>query len=183
LHAGRSRGRNFRENAIPLHLLESLEMKKNVSAACILFAAFALTAAAADKPAPAVNADTKESFATVAGWVQKEMHSGGRYEHVTDSERSTVETKLASMSALLDKKGSVAQMSDAEKTQMFNDQEQVNAILAHRDGDRLVCQSAAPVGSHIPIKTCKTARQMEGDQREAQKFQQDRQSVQYRSGN
>jgi hypothetical protein len=167
-----------------LHLLESPEMKKYVSAACVLLAAFAdNAAAAADKPAPAVNADTKESFATVSGWVQKEMHSGGRYEHVTDSERSTVEAKLASMSALLDKKGSVAQMSDAEKTQMFNDQEQVNAILAHRDGDRLVCQTVAPVGSHIPVKSCKTARQMEGDQREAQKFIQDRQNSQLKSGN
>lgn len=159
-------------------------MKKNVSVACLLLVAFAVNAAAAaDKPAPAVNADTKESFATVSGWVQKEMHAGGRYEHVTDSERSTVEGKLASMSALLDKKGSVAQMNDAEKTQMFNDQEQVNAILAHRDGDRLVCQTVAPVGSHIPVKSCKTARQLEGDQREAQKFIQDRQSVQTKSGN
>jgi hypothetical protein len=87
------------------------------------------------------------------------------------------------MSTLLDKKGSVAQMNDAEKTQMFNDQEQVNAILAHRDGDRLVCQTVAPVGSHIPIKSCKTARQLEGDQREAQKFIQDRQNVQFKSGN
>jgi hypothetical protein len=159
-------------------------MKKHVSAACILFAAFSLSAAAAaDKPAPAVNADTKETFATVSGWVEKEMHSGGRYEHVTDSERSTVEAKLASMSALLDKKGSVAQMNDAEKTQMFNDQEQVNAILAHRDGDRLVCQTVAPVGSHIPVKTCKTARQLEGDQREAQRFIQDRQTYQTKGGN
>jgi hypothetical protein len=157
-------------------------MKKNVSAACLLFAVFAVGASAADKPAPAVNADTKESFATVSGWVEKEMHTGGRYEHVTDTERSTVETKLASMSALLDKKGSVGQMNDAEKTQMFNDQEQVNSILAHRDGDRLVCQTVAPVGSHIPIKSCKTARQMEGDQRDAQKFIQDRQNVQFKSG-
>jgi hypothetical protein len=159
-------------------------MKKNVSAVWLLLAAFAVNAvAAADKPSPTVNADTKESFATVSGWVQKEMHIGGRYEHVTDSERSTVEGKLASMSALLDKKGSVAQMNDAEKTQMFNDQEQVNAILAHRDGDRLVCQTVAPVGSHIPVKSCKTARQLEGDQREAQKFIQDRQNVQMKSGN
>ncbi len=159
-------------------------MKKNVSAAWLLLAAFAVNAVAAtDKAAPAVNADTKESFATVSGWVTKEMHTGGRYEHVTDSERSTVEGKLASMSTLLDKKGSVAQMNDAEKTQMFNDQEQVNAILAHRDGDRLVCQTVAPVGSHIPVKSCKTARQMEGDQREAQKFIQDRQNIQTKSGN
>ena len=73
-------------------------------------------------------------------------------------------------------------MSDADKTQMFNSQEQVNAILSHRDGDRMVCQTVAPVGSHIPVKTCKTARQMENDHREVQKFIDDRQNAQMKSG-
>lgn len=158
-------------------------MKKIVSAAWLLVAAFAVTAAAADKPEPAVNADTKDSFSTVSGWVQKEMSPGGRYEHVTPSERTTVDAKLAEMSALLDKHGSVSAMSDADKTQMFNSQEQVNAILSHRDGDRMVCQTVAPVGSHIPVKTCKTARQMENDHREVQKFIDDRQNAQMKSGN
>jgi hypothetical protein len=157
-------------------------MKKNVSAAWLLFAAFSIGAAAADKPEPAVNADTKETFVTVSGWVQKEMSPGGRYEHVTSSERSKVDEKLAEMNALLDKHGSVAAMGDADKTAMFNSQEQVNAILAHRDGDRLVCQTVAPIGSHIPVKTCKTARQMEGDHREVQKFIDDRNHAQLKSG-
>ena len=158
-------------------------MQKYVSAALFLFAAFAASAAASDKPDPAVNAETKDKFVTVSEWVQKEMTPGGRYAHVTPSERSTVDSKLAEMGSLLDKRGSVAQMNDAEKTEMFNSQEQVNAILAKRDGDRMICQNVAPVGSHIPVKTCKTARQMEGDQRDAQKFLNDRQNVQFKSGN
>lgn len=156
-------------------------MKKHVSS-ILLFAAFAITAAAAEKPQPAVNADTKERFATVSSWVQQEMRPGGRYAHVTASERSTVEAKLSEMGGLLDKHGSVEQMNDADKTEMFNSQEQVNSILAKRDGDRLVCKSVAPVGSHIPVTTCRTARQMEVDQHEAQKFIDDRQNVQLKSG-
>lgn len=158
-------------------------MKKYASS-ILLMAAFAVTAAAADKPQPAVNADTKESFATVSSWVQQEMKPGGRYEHITSSERTTVETKLAEMGGLLDKHGSVAQMNDTDKTEMFNSQEQVNSILTRRDGDRLVCKSVAPVGSHIPVTTCKTARQMEADQHEARKFIDDRAAtVQLKSGN
>jgi hypothetical protein len=158
-------------------------MNKNVSAAWLLFAAFSLSAAAADKPSPAVNADTKESFATVSSWVDKEMAPGGRYAHVSSSERGTVDATLSEMSALLDKHGSVSAMNDADKTLMFNKQELVNSILAKRDGDRLICNSVAPVGSHIPVKTCKSVRQMETDQRDAQKFVQDRQNVQFKSGN
>ncbi len=156
-------------------------MKMHASS-LLLFAAFAVAAAAAEKPQPAVNADTKDRFATVSSWVQQEMRPGGRYAHVTATERSTVEGKLAEMGGLLDKHGSVDQMNDAEKTEMFNSQEQVNAILAKRDGDRLICKSVAPVGSHIPVTTCRTARQMEADQHEAQKFLDDRQNVQLKSG-
>jgi hypothetical protein len=158
-------------------------MNKHASSV-LLFAAFAITAAAADKPEPAVNADTKERFATVSSWVQQEMRPGGRYEHITSSERSTVEAKLAEMGGLLDKHGTVAEMNDTEKTEMFNSQEQVNAILTKRDGDRLICKSVAPVGSHIPVTTCRTARQMESEQRDARTYIEDpSRNVQLKSGN
>ena len=49
-------------------------------------------------------------------------------------------------------------------------------------GQFAAVQTVAPVGSHIPVKSCKTARQLEGDQREAQKFIQDRQNVQLKGG-
>jgi hypothetical protein len=43
---------------------------------------------------------------------------------------------------------------------MFNAQQEVNAILSKRDGERLICKSERPVGSNIPIKTCRTASEM-----------------------
>jgi len=155
-------------------------MKKTAWAA-LLLVAMSASAGAATKADPAVNADTKESFAAVSEWVRKEMSAGGRYEHVTASERKTVDARLDEMAGLLDRYGSVAQMSEAEKTRMFNDQEEVNAILAKRDGDRMICKSVAPVGSHIPVKTCKTARQIAQEQRDARRFLEDRQNAQFRS--
>ena len=135
---------------------------------CLLIAALVPSAAFAAKPAPAVNADTKDTFATVSTWVRKEMATGGRYAHVTASERGRVDAKLTEMSTLLDAHGSVAQMSDADKTKMFNDQEEVNAILANRDNERLICKSEAPVGSHLPVKTCRTYAEIQEQQRISQ---------------
>ena len=157
-------------------------MKMRFVAAFIVAAWVLPAVAATDKPEPAVNADTKETFATVSEWVHKEMGTGGRYAHVSASERSAVDAKLAEMGTLLDKHGSVAQMNDADKTLMFNNQEQVNAILAKRDGDRLICKSVAPIGSHIPVKTCKTARQMEQDQKDVRQFMDDRGQITQKRG-
>lgn len=154
------------------------------SPAVVLLAAalFALPVAAKDKPAPAVNADNKESFATVSSWVRKEMSDGGRYGDVSDKERQTVDARLTEMGQLLDKHGSVAEMQDADKTKMFNNQEEVNSILAKRDGDRMVCKSVAPVGSHIPVKTCKTARQIAQEKRDADTFLRSREQISQRQG-
>lgn len=158
-------------------------MKFSPAVALLAAALFALPVAAKEKPAAAVNADNKESFATVSSWVRKEMMSdGGRYGDVSDKERQTVDARLTEMGELLDKHGSVAQMQDADKTKMFNNQEEVNSILAKRDGDRMVCKSVAPVGSHIPVKTCKTARQIAQDKRDAEQFLRNREQVSQKAG-
>ena len=149
---------------------------------CLLLTLVFSSLAHAEKPAPAVNADTKESFATVSQWVHKEMDQGGRYEHVTPKERTRIDARFDEMHQLLDQRESVAQMSDAEKTRMFNAQEEVNAILAGRDGDRLICQNVAPVGSHIPVKKCNTAREIEESRLSAQRVLADKQIRLQKSG-
>lgn len=126
---------------------------------------------------PAVNANTKETFAAVSAWVRKEMSAGGRYAYVTETEKSKVDAKLSEMGGLFDKHGSVAEMNDSDKTMLFNDQEELNAILSKRDGDRLVCKNEVPIGSHIPVKVCKTYSQIEAEHHNARQFIDDRSPV------
>jgi len=112
--------------------------------------------ARASKTETILKADNAAEFSSVIASVQKEMLPGGRFEFVDTQERSTVSTRLADMQALFDKHGVVAQMDMQTKVQLFNDQEAVNAILTHRDNDRLICENAAQLGSHIPRTTCVT---------------------------
>jgi hypothetical protein len=138
---------------------------------------FSLPVFAKETSESAVNANTKETFASVSAWVHKEMSAGGRYSYVTEGERSKVDQKLSEMGGFFDKHGSVAEMSDADKTALFNDQEEVNAILSKRDGDRLICKNELPIGSHIPVKTCKTYSQIETDRHNTRQFMDDRSIV------
>lgn len=139
-------------------------MKIHVVAALLIGALFALPAWAAVKPSPAVNASNKAAFETVSTWVRKQMDTGGRYSDVTTSDRAKVDSQLDSMDKLFQEHPDVAQMTPEQKTRMFNSQEEVNAILAKRDDQRLICRSEAPVGSHIPVRTCRTVREL-ADQR------------------
>jgi hypothetical protein len=116
-----------------------------------------------------VNADSQDKFEQIITMVRGEMKAGGRYEFVKPDERQTIETKLDEMQTLFKSSGSVEQMHQDEKVQLFNAQELVNAILTKRDSDRVICVNRAPVGSHIPKTTCHTYGQEEEARRETTK--------------
>ncbi|OZB61330.1 MAG: hypothetical protein B7X39_03280 [Lysobacterales bacterium 14-68-21] len=124
----------------------------------------------AAKDKPIVKAQTKDEFAAVAATVRKEMVPGGRFEFIDSKERATVDARLDEMTALFDSYGSVDQMNQDAKIKLFNDQEEINAILRHRDDNRRICESVAPVGSHIPRTICTTYRDQELERRRTQQF-------------
>lgn len=128
---------------------------------------------AAEKAEPAVKADTKEAFVAVASKTREQMQQGGRFSRVTEAEKSKVEARLDEMGKLFDQRESVAQMSDDEKTLLFNAQEEVNSILMKKDDDRLICKNELPIGSHLPVKTCRTVGEIENRRRTDNKTIQD----------
>jgi len=117
-----------------------------------------------------VKADTKEAFDEVAKSVREGMESGGRYEYVKPTEKTTIEKNLTEMDALfVAAGGTVAGMKEEQKIALFNAQETVNSILTLRDRDRVICKKEAPVGSHIPIVQCHTYGQAEDAKRGTEK--------------
>ena len=129
-----------------------------------------------------VKAQNKSDFTAVMAAVHQQMQPGGRYEFVNHVDRDKLGASFADMQSLFDKYGTVAQMDQQGKVQLFNEQEAVNAILTHNDDKRLVCESIAPIGSHIPRTTCRTYREIEMGRRNAQEFEQQQLQVNQSSG-
>ena len=131
---------------------------KFLIAVCIVASiAFCGTAAAHENyKEKVVNADTKDSFDTVAAHVRKEMEPGGRYQYVKPAERTKVDSALNEIGSLFAANSTVASMNQDTKIKLFNAQEVVNSILQQRDGERVICKKEAPLGSHIPITSCHT---------------------------
>lgn len=130
-----------------------------------------------------VKAENKADFAAVVAAIHQQMAAGGRYEFVDQGERAKIDANFGEMQALFDKYGTVAQMDQATKVQLFNDQEAVNAILTQRDDKRLICHTMPPTGSLIPKTSCRTYREIEAERMGTQNYmQQLQQSPQLRSG-
>jgi hypothetical protein len=119
---------------------------------------------------PVVKADSKENFEAVVAAIHQQMQPGGRWQYIDARERATIDGSFADMGKLYDQFGSVDKMDQAARARLLADQSTVNAILTKKDGDRLICQTVMPVGSHLPVKTCKTYAQIQAEQNGAQEF-------------
>lgn len=119
---------------------------------------------------PVVKADSKENLEAVMAAIHQQMQPGGRWQYINNDERATIDDSFADMGKLYDRFGSVDKMNQQAKVRLLADQNTVNAILTKKDGDRLICQSVRPVGSHLPVKTCKTYAQTQAEQNGAQEY-------------
>jgi hypothetical protein len=95
------------------------------------------------------------------------MAAGGRYQFVKDEEKQTVERNLTAIAGLFDRNVG-HQLNENEKVELVNAQEQINAILAQRDSQRVVCERRAPTGSHLQQSTCRTYGQIEQERADTQ---------------
>lgn len=119
---------------------------------------------------PVVKADTKDNFEAVVAAIHQQMQPGGRWQFIDAGERRTMDASFSDMAGLYDKFGSVDKMDQPAKVRLLADQSTVNAILTRKDGDRLVCKSEIPVGSHLPIKRCKTYAQTQLERHNSQEL-------------
>lgn len=114
---------------------------------------FAANAPVTDKP---LVGQSLESFNTEAAKIREEMKPGGAYSHIQPGDRGRVEARLAEMEKLLSSHAGQGDLRAEDKVHLVNAQEEVNGILHHNDNNRLVCEHVAPVGSHVPVTTCRT---------------------------
>lgn len=121
------------------------------------------------KGKPVVRADNKDHFEVVAAAIHQQMQPGGRWQYIDRDERQTIDGSFADMRALFNKYGSVSKMDRSAINRMVADQDTINAILTRRDGDRLICHEEMPVGSHLPVRHCRTYAQIQAEQQQTQR--------------
>jgi len=119
---------------------------------------------------------TQAQFDEAAAHIRHEMNAGGRYEFLRPNERETIEHRLKEIGDMLDHNAD-GSFTRQEKLKLLNAQEEVNGLLAQRDGNRLICERRAPTGSHLQQNTCVTYAEKERERRETQKLLRDRGAV------
>ena len=90
--------------------------------------------------------------------IMSDLQEGEVYSEISLENRSRVLASLGRIDALLGEDGQVQRLSELERVAMFNDQEEINALLTEaREDSRLICRRERPIGSHRPQNICITA--------------------------
>lgn len=110
---------------------------------------------AAKAPAPSIDAD-RPGLSDQKAAVLEEMASGERFKEISADDKAQVMAALDRMEKLVAGRNT-SELSEAEKVELINDQELVNALLTKASVDsRMQCRREKRVGSHRTTSTCRT---------------------------
>jgi hypothetical protein len=97
-----------------------------------------------------------ERFAEERQAVLQRLESG-HFKGLKPEDRATVLRLLAEMAETLEGVAAVGELHPAKRSQLYNQQEQVNSLLLAADPDqRVVCRREGLVGSHFRTNKCAT---------------------------
>ncbi|HET7065313.1 MAG TPA: hypothetical protein VFI49_13660 [Rudaea sp.] len=142
-------------------------MSKLLAGLCCMLLLSAAYAAKDDSIEKPLVAQTLDGFNRESAQISASMQPGGRYEFLKPADKSRVEARMASMRTLLEAHAGSDTLNVGDKVKLANAQEEVNSILRHNDSNRLVCESRAPTGSHVPVTTCRSFGEIEEQRRTA----------------
>lgn len=117
---------------------------------------------------------------------QAEIRAGvvarsGRYRDMAESTRSELLSRQTRVLNTIDGKQVSADLTQEQRTEVFNDLEWIEAAINREDDERMVCEYTRTIGSNRKTRVCRTAEQVRED-RERAREELDHQQVQMLRG-
>jgi len=125
--------------------------------------------------ASASGMDAKKPLAVAAiteqqAQIRSEVQAGtGRYKDMSPAKRSELLAKQQKLLATLDGKVSADDLTDAQRTEVFNTLEWIEAAVNNDEDDRMVCTYERTIGSNRKARVCKTEAQIRQQQDESRR--------------
>lgn len=130
---------------------------------CLLWSSLA-TASGDGQPA--------ESLPQIVGkqqQIRSEIEQGaGRFEQMPSIKKRRILDQQTRLFTLTQDKTSLDELSPDQRIQFDNLLGQINAAIANREDERMVCESVATTGSRMKTRVCKSVAQRDAERRNAQ---------------
>jgi len=91
--------------------------------------------------------------------LREDLAGSSRFAHLDNESKRRIYDSQDVLFALLRERRSVDELSDAERLQVFDAQNQIAAVLADAEADRPICENTPRLGSHMHNIDCWSKRQ------------------------
>lgn len=107
-------------------------------------------------------------FSAQSSQIRNELASGDQFSEITASDRATVLRLLDSMESQIGRVEAVSDLSPRTRTELFNQQEQVNVLLGQAAADsQQICRRVRPTGTRRSHTICTTAAEARREREDA----------------
>lgn len=141
---------------------------KGMMGAAVLAVGLCWSVAAGANPQAPVLANND---ATAIVEQQKEMRSevqarSGRYRDMSGSDRERLLSVQDRVLRQLEGRTRTTELSPADRIALFNDLEEISALVNKAEDERMICERSRPIGSNRPVNVCKSVaeRRLEREQ-------------------
>lgn len=106
-----------------------------------------------------VRLSAMEQFEAEKKQILQDLRSNTIYREITGGDMKLVKDALDRMSGHLENVDDLAQMSEGQRAELYNDQELVNTVLTMAENDsRTVCRRSGKLGTNFKTTTCETVK-------------------------
>ncbi len=134
-------------------------MKGRIAAATLLLAMWSATASAQSQAAVLVETDAAAIVAQQSEIRQAAQQRSGRYKDMAGADRDRLLRTQDRVLGRLDGRTSTTELPRADQVALFNDLEEISALVNKAEDDRMICERSRPIGSNRPVSVCKTVAQ------------------------
>jgi len=128
-------------------------------AAALLFG-FGVCTAQADPSARIVAETDAAKIVTQQTELQQEVRAGrGAYRDLENRDRDRLLQLQQRVIGALDGRASTTELAPDKQLAVFNDLEEISALVNRAEDGRMVCERSRPIGSNRPVSVCKTVAQ------------------------
>lgn len=109
--------------------------------------------------AESVRLSAVEAFEAERKQIIKDLNSNTIYKEINGGDMKLVKDTLGRMSDNLANIDDLSAMSEAQRAELYNDQELVNTVLTMAENDsRMVCRRSGRLGTNFKTTTCETVK-------------------------
>lgn len=136
-------------------------------AAAVLVLALGMGAAQAN-PSPKILAETDAAkIVSQQTEIQQDVRGRrGGYRDMEPRDRERLLLVQDRVIGVLDGRTMTTELSPTDQVALFNDLEEISALVNKAEDERMVCERSRPIGSNRPVNVCKTVaeRRLEREQ-------------------